>query len=51
MEKCGQEDWNVFDTFGIITPWSATYHLVVAGPVSLSITTKASFGGKKTLKL
>ena len=50
-ENCDQEDWSVCDRFGIITPCSATYHLVVSGPVSLNLTTKASFGGKKTLKI
>ena len=47
MEECDREDWSVSDTFGIITPCSATHHLVVGGPVSLNLATKASFGGKK----
>ena len=47
MEECDQEDWSVSDIFGIITLCSATYHLVVGGPVSLNLATKASFGGKK----
>ena len=51
MEECDQEDWSVSDIFGIITLCSATYHLVVGGPVSLNLATKASFGGKKTLRL
>ena len=50
-EDCDQEDWSVSDIFGIITPCSATCHLVVGGSVSLNLTTKASFGGKKTLRL
>ena len=46
---CDQEDWSVSDGYGIITPWSATYHLVVRGPISLNLATKASFGGTKLL--
>ena len=41
----------VCDKFGIITPCSATYHLEVGAHVSLKLATKASFGGKKTLKI
>ena len=50
-EVCDQEDWSVSDRYGIITPWSATYHLVVRGPISLNLATKASFGGRKALKI
>ena len=50
-EVCDQEDRIVSDTFGIITPCSGTYHLVVGGPISLNLATKASFGGKRTLRL
>ena len=35
---------------GIITPYSATYHLEVGAPVSFKLPTKASLRGKKTLK-
>ena len=50
-EECDQEDLSVSDTFGIVTPCSATYHLDVRTPVSLKLATKASFGGKRTLKI
>ena len=39
------------DIFGIITPCSATNHLEVGPVVSLKPTTKASIGGKDTLKI
>ena len=51
MEECDQEDCSESDIFGIITLCSATYHLVVGEPASLNLATKASFGGKKTLRL
>ena len=51
MEECDQEDWTVSDRFGIITPCSAIYHLVVGRSVSLNLATKPSFGDKKTLKI
>ena len=47
MNECDQENCIVSDTFGIITPCSATYHLEGGAPVSLKLATKASFGGKK----
>ena len=50
MEEFDQEDWSVSDTFGIILPCPATYHLEVGGPVSLKTATKRSFGGKKLRK-
>ena len=50
-EEFDQDDWSVHDAFGIITPCSATYQLVVGRPVSLNLATKVSFGGKKTLKI
>ena len=50
-EECDQDDFCVSYTFGIITPCSATYDLVVGRPVSLNLATKASFGGKKALKI
>ena len=43
MEKCNKDDSSVFDTFGIITPCTATYHLGALLPLKL--------GGKKTLKI
>ena len=49
-EQCDQEDWIVSGIFEIITSCWVTYHLVVGGPVSLNVATKASFGGQKTLK-
>ena len=49
-EECDQEDWSISDIFGNITPCSAIYHLIVGGPVSFNLATKASFGGKKTLE-
>ena len=50
-EECDQEDWSFSDKIGIITPCSSTYHLELGAPVSLKLTTKASFGGKETLKI
>ena len=50
-EECDQEDLSVSDTFEIVTSCSATYHLEVRTPVSLKLATKASFGGKRTLKI
>ena len=50
-KDCGGEDWSVSDKFGIIKPSSATYLLEMGVPVSLKLTIKASFGGKKTLKI
>ena len=47
-EEYNQEDWSVFDEFGIITPCSAPYHLKVGARFSLKVATKASFGGKET---
>ena len=49
-EEFDQEHCSVSDIFEIITPCLATYHLEVGAPVSLNLPTKASFGGKKTLK-
>ena len=49
-DKCDQEDWNVSDSFGIITPCSATYHPEVKAPISLKAATKASLRGKTTPK-
>ena len=46
-EECDQEDWNVSDTFGIITLCSATYHLEVGASISLKAATKASFRRQK----
>ena len=51
MNECDQENCIVSDTFRIITPCSTTYHLEVGAPVSLKLATKASFGGKKYLKI
>ena len=49
-DKCDQEDWNVSDSFGIITPCSATYHPEMKAPISLKAATKASLRGKTTPK-
>ena len=51
MEECDQEDWSVSDTFQIITLLSATCHLEVSVPFSVRLATKASFIGKKNLKI
>ena len=51
MDECDKEDWSISDTFGIITPCSATCHLEVGAPVSLKLASKTSFGGKKSLKI
>ena len=40
-EECNLEDWNVSDTFGIITPCSTKYHLELGEPVSLKAAAKA----------
>ena len=45
--ECDHQDWNVSDTFEIITPCSATNHLELGAPVSLKLATKVSFGTKK----
>ena len=50
-EECNQEDWSVFDKFGITAACSVTYFLEVNARFSLKGTTKASFRGKKTLKI
>ena len=50
-EKCNQEDWSAFDKYGITTACSVTYFLEVNARFSLKGTTKASFRGKKTLKI
>ena len=42
-----QEDWSVSDTFIIIPPFSATYHLEEGAPVLLKANTKASLKSKK----
>ena len=47
-EKYNQEDWNISDTFGIITLLLPTYHLEVGVPFSVKLATKASFESKKT---
>ena len=36
-EKCDQEDWSIFDKFGIISPCSAIYILEAGAPVSLKL--------------
>ena len=50
-EECKQEDWSVFDTFGIVTPSSALYHLEMGAPFSLNLATKASFECQKPPKI
>ena len=50
-EYCHQEDWSVFDTFGIITPCSATNDVEARAPVSLKLATKGSLEGRKDLKI
>ena len=50
-DECDPQDWSVSDKFGVITPCSTTYHLEVGAPVSLKVATKASFGGKKIVKI
>ena len=47
-EKYNQEDWNISDTFGIITLLLPTYHLEVGVPFSVKLATKASCESKKT---
>ena len=49
MEECDQEEWSVFDKFGVMTSCLATDHLEVDGPTSLIAVTKVSLRGKNTL--
>ena len=46
-EECDQEDWSVFNKFGIMIPCQATDHLEVGAPVSPKAATKASLRCKK----
>ena len=47
-----QVDWCVSDAFRAeLLPFSVTYHLQVSAPVSLKPAIKASFEGKKTLRI
>ena len=49
MKKYEQENLSVSNTFGIITPCSATYHLEVGVPISLKVGTKACYEDKTAL--
>ena len=49
MEECDQEEWSVFDKFGVMTSCLAIDHLEVDGPTSLIAVTKVSLRGKNTL--
>ena len=50
-EVCDQEDWSVFDKFGIKNTCSSTDHLEVSAPTSLIAATKASLISKNSENL
>ena len=50
MKECDQKDGSVFNKFSIIIPCSATYFLEVGARVSLKVTAKKFFRGKRVRK-